>query len=175
MSGAWARIMNEISTSTTPDSSDQAATALKTTVVDGAHDISDGVKHLAEDVIGQTRKSAESQVASGKERAAESLNGVASALRKTGEHLRAEDQDGFTQYFDQAAQRVDAVSGYIRTRTLPELVTDVEGFARRDPALFVGGALVLGLLGGRFLKSSRPAIVRPTPAPATVASASSEE
>ena len=63
MPGAEAGIMNEISTRSTPGNSDEAATALKTTVVDGAHDITDGVKHLAEDVIGQTRKSAESQVA----------------------------------------------------------------------------------------------------------------
>ena len=135
---------------------DKAVLALKSSLSDGAQDVTDDVKHLAEDVIGQTRKSAETQVAAGKARAAESLKSVASALRKTGEKLREEDQDGFTQYFDQAAKRVDAVSGYIEKRTLPELVTDVEGFAKRDPALFIGGALVLGLLGGRFLKSSRP-------------------
>jgi hypothetical protein len=158
--------MTDIATSGTTDGvgntgaadRDQAALALKSSLVDGAHDVSDGVKHLAEDVMGQTRKTAETQVSAGKARAAEGLKSVASALRKTGEHLRQEDQDAFTEYFDQAAQKVDAVSGYLRKRTLPELVTDVEGFARRDPALFIGGALVLGLVGGRFLKSSRPAI-----------------
>jgi hypothetical protein len=34
------------------------------------------------------------------------------------------------------------------------LVGDVENFARRQPALFIGGALALGILAARFLKSS---------------------
>lgn len=39
----------------------------------------------------------------------------------------------------------------------PELAADVEGFTRRQPALFMGGAFVLGLTTARFLKSSREA------------------
>ena len=31
---------------------------------------------------------------------------------------------------------------------------DLENLARRQPALMIGGALVLGLIGARFLKSS---------------------
>jgi hypothetical protein len=34
------------------------------------------------------------------------------------------------------------------------MVRNVEDFARRQPALFIGGAFMLGLLGARFLKSS---------------------
>jgi hypothetical protein len=33
-------------------------------------------------------------------------------------------------------------------------VSEAEDFARRQPALFLGGAFALGLLGARFLKSS---------------------
>ena len=33
---------------------------------------------------------------------------------------------------------------------------DAQRLARRQPALFVGGAFALGLLGARFLKSSSP-------------------
>ena len=32
---------------------------------------------------------------------------------------------------------------------------DLENLARRQPAIVLGGALVLGLIGARFLKSSR--------------------
>ena len=32
---------------------------------------------------------------------------------------------------------------------------DLENLARRQPALMLGGALVLGLIGARFLKSSQ--------------------
>ena len=32
---------------------------------------------------------------------------------------------------------------------------DLENLARRQPAIMIGGALVLGLIGARFLKSSK--------------------
>ncbi|MET0795363.1 MAG: hypothetical protein ABW061_27840 [Polyangiaceae bacterium] len=41
-----------------------------------------------------------------------------------------------------------------------DVLGDVGSFARREPAMLLRGAFVLGLLGGRFLKSSH---VRPAP------------
>jgi hypothetical protein len=38
-----------------------------------------------------------------------------------------------------------------------ELIGDVEQFARRSPALFLGGAFALGVLAARFVKSSSAA------------------
>ena len=35
------------------------------------------------------------------------------------------------------------------------MIGDVGDFARREPALFLGGAFVLGLMGGRFMKASK--------------------
>jgi hypothetical protein len=35
------------------------------------------------------------------------------------------------------------------------LIDDVEDFARREPAVFIGGAIAIGLVAARFLKSSR--------------------
>ena len=35
-------------------------------------------------------------------------------------------------------------------------MSDLEKMARRQPLVFVGSALVVGLLGGRFLKSAPP-------------------
>ena len=136
---------------------EQAALALKQSVVDGAQGVAESAKGVAHDVVAQTRDAATSQFTAGVTRAADGLGSVANALRKTGEQLRAEDNNAFTPYLDQAAQKVDSVSGYIRDRSFAELVSDTEQFARRDPALFLGGAMILGLLGGRFLKSSRPA------------------
>lgn len=135
---------------------DQAALALKSKVIDGAHELTDELTHLASDVAGQAKKTAESSLSGGQKRAAESLGTVANAIRKTGEQLRAEDQGALTEYLDQAAQKVDAASEYLQRRSLGQVVGDLEQFARREPALFLGGAFVAGLVGGRFLKASRP-------------------
>jgi hypothetical protein len=122
---------------------------------DGARDLAQNVKHVADGVVEQARKTAETQVSDNKARAVEGLSSVAKAIRKTGENLRADDQNALTGYLDRAATQVDMAAGYIRNRTVGQIFGDVESFARRAPAFFLGGAFVAGLVGGRFLKSSR--------------------
>ena len=141
---------------------DHAAVALKSNVVAGARELKDEMKHLAGDVADEARKTAESSLSVSKQRAVDGLGSVANAIRKTGEHLREEDQGAFTEYFDRAAHQVDSASDYLRRRSFGQVIGDVEQFARREPALFMGGAFVAGLIGGRFLKSSHP---QPTSAP----------
>jgi hypothetical protein len=141
------------SSASTP-AADHAVQDLKSAVLTGAHDLGDGVRHVAHDVIGETKKGAETRLSAGKSRAAEGLGSVANALRKTGEQLRSEQDDSLTGYLDTAAQKVDGVSHYLKDRSLSDVAGDLKSFARREPALFLGGALALGLIGGRFLKSS---------------------
>jgi hypothetical protein len=133
----------------------EASAALKEGLVSGAHDISAEVKHIAGDVAGEAKKAAESKIGAGKDFAAEQLGAVAYALRHAGEQLRSE-ESGITEYVEKAASSVDSVSHYLQTRTLSQLIGDVEGYARREPAVFLGGAFFAGLLGGRFLKSATP-------------------
>lgn len=133
---------------------DEAALALTSKVATGARDLTDEAKQVAGDVMDQAKKSAEISIASGKDRAAESLGDVAGALRQAGQHLRSQDKAGLTDYVVRAADKVEAASLYLQRRTLSDVLGDVGGFARREPALFLGGAFALGVLGGRFLKST---------------------
>jgi uncharacterized phage infection (PIP) family protein YhgE len=135
---------------------DASSTALKEGIVAGVHDISTEVKHLAGDVAEGVKKAAELKVDAGKDFAAEQLGAFAGALRETGRQLR-QGESGLTEYVEKAARSVDGVSTYLQTRTLSQLISDVEGYARREPAVFLGGAFFVGLLGGRFLKSATPA------------------
>jgi len=89
-----------------------------------------------------------------KTQAVSSIGNVADAIRQTGQQLRSNDQEAIAQYIDRAAEQIDQFTGYLRGRDMRQLVGDVESFARREPALFLGGAFVLGLFGARFLKSS---------------------
>jgi hypothetical protein len=50
---------------------------------------------------------------------------------------------------------VDQVANYLRSKDAQAMKTDLENLARRQPALVLGGALFLGLIGARFLKSSQ--------------------
>jgi len=134
---------------------DEASTALKAGLSEGVRDLSSEVQHVAADVADEARKVAESKIRAGKDQAAEHLGAVASALRQTTARLRSED-NALTDYVEKAASSVDGLSHYLQTRTLSQLVGDAEDFARREPAIFLGGAFFAGLVGGRFLKSATP-------------------
>jgi hypothetical protein len=96
------------------------------------------------------------QLAGQKERAAGSVKSVAQALRQTGQQLRDQDQGAVAPVAESAAEYVERFSRYLQERDIRQMIDEVEGFARREPAMFLGGAFALGFLAARFLKSSRP-------------------
>jgi hypothetical protein len=126
---------------------------------DKVRELAEGVKHTAGELADQARHAAESRISGGKDQAIDRLGAVANAVRKTGEHLREAGDGSFTDYFDRAASQVDNAASYLRRKSVAQVMDDVESFARTEPALFLGAAFAAGLLGGRFLKSSK------TPAP----------
>jgi hypothetical protein len=53
-----------------------------------------------------------------------------------------------------AAHQVEQFSRTLKERDVEQLYGEAEAFARRQPGVFLGGAVVLGFLAARFLKSS---------------------
>jgi hypothetical protein len=124
-------------------------------LVDDAKNVASNLASEAKDVVGKLAGGAkdklEETVSTGKDSAAEKIGDVAGALRHTAE---AFDEGPLPAIADRAAGELERVADYVQSRTIGELLHDVETFARREPALFLGGSFVLGLIGGRFLKSS---------------------
>ncbi len=89
-----------------------------------------------------------------KNRAAEELASLARGLRQTSKSFDSERQAGISQYTGQAAEKIDQASRYFREKTLEDLVQDAGQLIRRNPAVVIGGALVLGFLVARILRSS---------------------
>lgn len=109
------------------------------------------------DAASQAGDKVASRVDLQKDRAAQGLGGVAQALRQASDQLRGQQQGAAVhEYVASAANQVERLSDYLRSTDTREMITGLERFARRQPALFVGGAFMLGLLGARFLKSSSP-------------------
>jgi hypothetical protein len=105
----------------------------------------------------QARQQASSMLDSQRSRAAQSLSTMGSALRQTGQQLQEQNAGPIAQLPERAADEVEKVSGYLSSTSVEEIVADAENFARRNPAIFLGGAFTLGLLAARFLKSSSQA------------------
>lgn len=108
----------------------------------------DQVKDKASSVLGEQKANLASGVAS-----------VADSIRQVGENLGKSNENNQIaalagKYGDTLAGQVEKFSSYIEDKDYKELMRDIEQFARRNPALFVGGAFALGVLAARFLKSS---------------------
>lgn len=59
-------------------------------------------------------------------------------------------------YIRQASEQIQGVADTVRERDMRELVGEVQDFARKQPTLFFGGAVILGFAALRFLKSTPP-------------------
>src|SRR3954466_15746744 len=119
---------NTTSSESTHSNLDDAADALVARLGDEASGLGNQAKHLAADAAERARDGAEAQVSTGKERAAQSLGSVADALRHTGQHLRLQDEERLPEYIDRAAEKLESVSGYLRSRELRDVVEDIESF-----------------------------------------------
>lgn len=115
----------------------------------------DKAQQLADKAQTEATQQVKSGVATGKNRAADALGGVAQSLLYSSQQLRDQDQPKVSQYAERAAHKVDELAKYLRNTSPGEMADRVEDFARREPALFLGGLFAVGFIGARFLKSSR--------------------
>ena len=118
-------------------------------------EVKDQVVGQAKTTLQRARDRAGSSLGESKTQVADQFGTVAEALRRTTEHLRSEDQQRIAGLTETVARQVDQVANYLRNKDARAMRTDMENLARRQPALVLGSALVLGLIGARFLKSSQ--------------------
>ena len=117
------------------------------------------VGQTASDVVGQAKDKAVDALDERKTTVATGLTSVADSLRQVGQNLHTSPEhnqiaDATAKYSDTLAKQIEKFSGYLENKDVREMLTDLERFARRNPAIFLGGAFALGLLAARFLKSS---------------------
>lgn len=116
---------------------------------------------VASQALGQVKEKATTKIEDQKATLAQGLGSVADTIRQVGGSLRdtAGESDVAStaaKYGDSLAGQVEQFSNYLEKHNVSDLLREVERFARRNPAYFIGGAFALGLLGARFLKSSNP-------------------
>ena len=104
-------------------------------------------------LFGGIQQKVTSRVDEQKNRAADGLGGIADVIRNAGNELRAENE-ALASYVDAASDQMRRFADQIREKGVSEMMDDVNQFARRRPALFIGGAFLVGIGLARFLKSS---------------------
>jgi hypothetical protein len=116
----------------------------------------DKVVDQARTTLRDARERAGSSFTDTKRQAADRIGGVGSALHRTSETLRGEDQARFADVADNVARQIDRVADYLRDSDGQAIARDIESLARRQPALVFAGAFAIGILAARFFKSSAP-------------------
>jgi hypothetical protein len=114
--------------------------------------IVDQAKLAMSHVASQAREQVNSGLDAQKGKAVEMMGSVATAMRETSEKLKGVGPLG--EAAGRAAQGIEKAADFFEGKKIGDVVRDVESFARREPALFIGAALAIGVVGGRFLKSS---------------------
>lgn len=107
----------------------------------------------ASGVLGGIQQRVTSRVDEQKNRAAAGLGGIADVFRSASDELRNENET-LASYVDMASDQMKRFADTIRQRGVADMLDDVHAFARRRPALFIGGAFLVGLGIARFLKAS---------------------
>ena len=114
----------------------------------------DRAKDIIVEFACATQSAALSAANERKQRAAEQVGGVAEAVRAAARSLERSQIPTAARYVDRAAVQVEDFARALRERRWGELIGDIDYVARRQPVLFVFGAVAVGFLVGRFLAVS---------------------
>lgn len=113
------------------------------------------VRETAQNAVNQGKSILGKQVDERTTQIGEQIGSVAQDLRNVGDQLRQSGSVGLAAgYVDQGADFVDRLGQYLRDADSERLIGDLESYARKQPWLIAGGALVLGFAASRFLKTS---------------------
>jgi hypothetical protein len=120
---------------------------------DAAAKTREGAEQLKERAVERVGGMREKAI-SGKEKLSSRVRRVGTAIHSAGDQIRGEDES-WARYADQVSERFERAADYLRATDPRQAVRDVERFARREPALFFGGAFLVGLAVSRFFKGSQ--------------------
>lgn len=109
------------------------------------------IAEAAETAKAEARRIASRQ----KDAGADRLGDVAGAVHGAARSLES-GMPQMASYVHDAAVRLEDAAKSLRQRNVDDLVAELSRFARSQPALFVGGAMLAGFALTRFLRSSAP-------------------
>jgi len=127
------------------DSGKGVASTAASEAKDVAHEATSQVRSLFSQLSSEAGQQASGQT----QRAAEGLRSLGKELTSMAESQQGESGMA-ANLARQGASRLDAAASWIEGRQPGEILDEVRSFASRRPGLFLGGAALLGLIGGRM-------------------------
>lgn len=100
-------------------------------------------KSQGAEMLGAAKNEAMSRAEQGKSELADRLEDVAEAAHRSGAEFEGH-QDAIAHLVERGAAELEALSRTLRGNNLQELLNELGGLARRQPALFVGASMAAG-------------------------------
>jgi len=133
---------------------DASSQSLKEQAAQKGQELLEKGKETAGQALDRAKSQVKTQLSEQKERATDTLASATEALTGTSQQFRDQNLGIVADYAESFAGQVRKVSDYLREKDIEEVGRDAELFARQNPALFIGGAFLLGIAVARFLRSS---------------------
>ncbi len=146
--------MAEQTTSSSTDNAKAKASDAADAAKDKAADAAGQAQAKAQDAAGQAKSQIHAQLDQRSTQAGERATATAGDLRSISDHLREQGNDAPAKLADQAALQVEKAGSYLQRTDGQSLLSDVEGFARRNPWAAALGGLAVGFAASRALKAS---------------------
>lgn len=137
-----------------PPASTGALTDTKSKLTTSAREAAAKVKSAVTGTATKAKEQAAQVATEKKEAASARIGGYSSALHDSARTLEEKDPN-IAWFTHRAADKLQDVADYMRSRDFHGLRDDCEGIARRHPAAFFGGMFVAGLILGNVVKASR--------------------
>lgn len=112
------------------------------------------VKSAASEIAGATQRRASDTFTENRDNVANEIEGLAHAADVAAEDLQGHQQYALSEYVTQFASSIGELANNLRHKSIDELIHEAEGIARRNPVLFIGGSIAIGLGLARFAKAS---------------------
>ncbi len=139
---------NDVS-DTAMDKAQEVAEKTQDKVSETAAAAKEQAKRTASQVGEQAKQTVDSRMSD----VAHEIGSVADAVRQTSSEIGGESQT-LSKYGDRLAEQLEGISSYLNEKGVEDVLTDLQDFARRKPVVFLGGAFMLGIMAGRFVRSS---------------------
>ncbi|WP_404465313.1 hypothetical protein LG331_03395 [Vreelandella aquamarina] len=118
----------------------------------------------ADEIKDAAREQAESVYERQRDNAANHTHTLGTVLKNAADEFDRQQQPFCSEQARKLAGHTERLSQHMRDKDLHSLCRAAEDYGRREPAMFIGGAIAAGFLVTRFLRSS------PDKAPAPAAS-----
>lgn len=117
------------------------------------HEAAEYSRTAARRITTELKAQSRSIIKEQRDRITGSLDILAEAIKDAGEKLREQRSRSLADATDAGAKTIEDVSGFIKENNPGKIVEQVESFARRQPALFIGAALAAGIILGQLISS----------------------